>query len=179
MKKNISTMVKRACIHEAGHALAAYKFDIPIKYVRLEIKTSGNLTFFDGMTEDEVDKLNEDWKSNDPKAKERAFFRDLTIRWAGIVSEWDCCNLKEFPDTGDHDLQRINERLSLVEERYKGEREEIGQACVECARSIIQENRVALERLANELFKLLMVKRSARIEGQKATEILAKECKPY
>jgi hypothetical protein len=88
MRKDLSMMIKRACFHEAGHALLTFKFDIPIKYIELKVKKENDLVWFNGMTEHEVYKMNEDLRGdNGEDAANQVFLKDLTIRWAGIVSE--------------------------------------------------------------------------------------------
>lgn len=177
IKKRHQEMIRRACIHEAGHALVTFKLGVPIKSVRLEIKKLGDQILYDGVTDFETGKLEEDLNNSDLSVRTKAFVSSTALYWAGAVSEMEYFNLKDFPETSLYDdLQSIKEMLEPYKEHYAGEKSGVSQDCLEMTRQIIKENRTALERLANEIFKQLLIGHGvARIDGQKVTKLLMKD----
>lgn len=79
MNRKHLKLIKRYCIHEAGHAIVSPKLGIPITRLYLRIKFDGDWIGSDGGLEFGLDKLNEDLRSEDYSVRSQAFLQDLAL----------------------------------------------------------------------------------------------------
>lgn len=96
--------------------------------------------------------------------------------WAGIVATQEVYKTKKVFDECKHDQDTIQERVRETEEQQKGEGKRLEQLAYERAKEIIQENRGAIERLADKLFNLLLANHySIKLDGQEVIRIICNQ----
>ena len=92
---------------------------------------------------------------------------------AGIIATQEVYNTKKAFDECKHDQDTIQERVRDVEEQQKGEGKRLEQLSYERAKEIIQENRGAMEMLADKLNNLLLANHySIKLDGQEVIRII-------
>jgi hypothetical protein len=173
MNRKHYPVIKRYCVHEAGHAIVCFHLGILITGVQLKLSFDGDLMKSEGDVGFDSKRLNEDLKSEDYSVRSLAFMQDLAHTWAGIVAIQEVYKTKKVFDECKHDQDTIQERVKDVEEQQKGEGKRLEQRAYEQAKEIIQENRGAMERLADKLNNLLLANHySIKLDGQEVIRII-------